>query len=153
MRRFVHTLSLAGVCFLAATALGATVRFQSRPETADNGTTLTVHGRLAGLSGQDFTVQVRATGTATVQCINPAGNEPAGQERREPVIVTADQTFPGSAVVQGSASFDVTTAPPSVRADCPGERWTSELRDVTFRTVTIRVMQDGRMVLRRSYTI
>src|SRR5687768_6859682 len=96
MRRLIHILCLAGACCLAATAMGATVRLQGRPTTSDNGTTLTVTGALQGLGAHDFTVRVRATGSATVQCVNPGGNEPPGQKRQVAVTASGEQLIRAS---------------------------------------------------------
>lgn len=152
MRRLINTLSLAGSCCTAALALGATVRLQAKPVTTDNGTTLTVHGALTGLSPSDFVVKVRATGTASVQCVDPTGNEPPGPLRRVPVVLAADETIQGSWVNNGNATFEVVTLEPNMNTvSCPRSGWTADLRDVTFRSITIRVLQGGRVVLRRSY--
>ena len=154
MRYWIKTLGLAFLCGVAATAMGATVHFDGKPETVDQGTTLGVKGVLSGLGTQEFTVRVRATGTANIHCVNPGGNDASGQDRETPVTAAGEAMVSAASIAEGRASFDVATAEPHVTGlSCPNDHWTPEVRDVTFRTVTVRVFQAGRVVFRRTWTM
>jgi hypothetical protein len=153
MRGLVHALCLVAACCAAAVAMGATVRLQSRPNASDNGTTLTVTGSLAGLGANDFTVRVVATGSATVQCVNAGGKEPPGQKHQVAITASGEQQIRASDITAGNAYFAASTTEPDVRVACPSDQWNAEVSDVAFRTVTLRVFQDGRVVLRRTWSI
>lgn len=152
MRPIVNALWVAAAVGLAATAMASAVRFEDRPRALDEGTVMSLEGGLHGLSPEDFIVRVRATGTATFQCVDPAGGEPAGRLRRSPVAVSGETLVPAEGVVDGRAPFQVTTAEPRVTSLwCPNDRGAVELRDVEFRSVTVRVYQARRVVLRRTW--
>lgn len=153
MRRLVPTLSLVAAVFVTGIGLAATVRLQARPNTSDNGTTLTVTGRLEGLGTHDFTVRATATGRATVRCVNPGGNEPPGQNRQVAVTASGEQRIRAADITEGNAYFAVTTFEPEIAKVCPSDQWNADVSDVAFRTLTLRVLQDGRVVLRRTLSL
>jgi hypothetical protein len=153
MRGLVNSLCLVAACGAVTVATAAAVRLQARPNASDNGTTLTVTGSLAGLGANDFTVRVTATGSATVQCVNPSGKEPPGQKRQVAVTASGEQQIRASDISAGNAYFAVSTTEPDVRIACPSDQWNAEVSDVAFRTVTLRVFQDGRVVLRRTWSM
>jgi hypothetical protein len=142
----VRQLSISIIAALAMFGLStlalADLRFQDQPSTTDNGTTLTVHGMLSGFTGGSVTVRVRATGTAVVQC--------AGHRRTVAVNVTGQQLLDATQFQDGAASFEFTTGEPVDWSNgCGSAKESAKLEDVVFRTATLQVTQDGRIVLRR----
>jgi hypothetical protein len=119
------------------------------PTFTDNGTTLTASGSVAGLGNEDVTVILRAQGSATIICMNPAGKVAPGQTR--PVNVSGTQTI--TDVKNGRVNFNVTTAAPTAPADaCPNKKWTATVTNVKFNSATLIVQQGGETVLTSTQT-
>src|SRR5438094_861343 len=156
MQRFVSSGSLMLFIGMAAMAMGATPHLEGKPTTIDNGTTLTVSGSIADIPAHDVTVKLRVPGVAAVSCTNPGGNEPAGQNKARQVRVTTtgEQTLTTTELASGSASFNITTIAPTFSSakagGCPNDNWTAEIKDVTFKNLSIRVIQDGKTVVKQS---
>ena len=147
-------LALMALALAAVPALAANPHFLSGPTFRDNGTTVTVSGTIAGLGNQDVTVQVLATGNATVTCTNPAGNVAPGQTQE--VTTSGQQT--GIETKNGKATFSVTTLPPpqptnAKAAGCPNNKWTATITDVDFTSATINVFQGGMLVFTQTQPI
>lgn len=157
MRRFVSSIS-AGIilCSLAALAMAAAPHLVGQPTTTDNGSTLTIAGSVMDLSLQDTKIEIVANGIANVTCTNPGGNEPAGQNKPQPVKVTAkgEQTVLVSELVNGVAAFSFTTREPvfasAKEAGCPNDHWTAETQDVVFKNALLRVSQNGHTIIKRN---
>src|SRR5262249_25879501 len=152
-------LMLAGLAVIGITAAvvyAASVHFVGRPTFTDNGTTLTVAGRLAGLGNEDLTITVTAQGTAIVICTNPGGQDVPGQNR-PPITATASQNISAADIMNGHVDFSVTTPEPPPptpeEAGCPNPNWTTRISDVVFTSVTITVIQGGQTVLTRTFNL
>ena len=85
--------------FVLGTAMvyGANVHLVGEPTIEDNGNTLTVCYKLAGLGNQDITVTLTTTGEATAQCVSPGGNLAPGQNK-VPVQSTISHTIRASSI-------------------------------------------------------
>ena len=131
----------------SSSALAARPHYVGEPSFTDNGTTVTVSGKIAGIGNQDVTVVVSASGTATVVCTNPGGNVAPGQTQE--VTTTGSQTI--TPVKNGNVVFSVTTAEPQQPTDatdagCPNDKWTASITDVDFTSASVEVFQGGQEI-------
>lgn len=159
MRRFTLFVAALGAAALFAptAALAANVHFVNGPTFTDNGTTLTVTGKLAGLGNQDLLITVSTVGAATkITCKNPSGKLAPGQNKPR-VNTIGTQKIESSAIKNGTVTIKVTTAQPAQltakEAGCPNNNWTATIDDVTFSSATITVVQGGQTVLNKTYAI
>jgi hypothetical protein len=149
MKRFIIALcALVAFGAFAAPAFSA-VNFRTDPTCADVGTQVQCSGgRISGLGNQAFFIEIDATGIASVECRNPAGNVAPGQDTE----VDASGSFgPFTADKNGNFRFPtLTTAPPadpSGAEACPNSKWTATITDVEFNTpATISIIQGGQVV-------
>lgn len=141
---------LSAVLVLSVAAIAsAAVRFHAGPTCTDQGLTLNCTGNVSGLGQEALTVNISSPATATVECTNPAGNVAPGQ--------TFTFTASGTQTVQvdknGRATFDLTTLAPTAPAgSCPNPKWTANVTDVTFGTVTLTGIQGGVIVFQETVT-
>jgi hypothetical protein len=147
MRRSVLRLvvvvvaALALLASFAGAALAQAGHFVGTPTCRDIGTQVRCTGKVAGLGGTTFTINVSAPGTATVECTNPGGNVAPGQTFTTTVAGT---TGPVPTPRNGQFRFDVTTtAPTAPPGSCPNPMWTATVTDVTFTTATITLLEDS----------
>jgi hypothetical protein len=150
LRKFgiIAVLSLLLIAVTAAVATAA-VRFHAGPDCTDNGTTLTCTGNVSGLGQELLTVDISSPATGTVECTNPAGNVAPGQTFT--FIASGTQTV--QVDKNGRATFNLTTPTPTPPAgSCPNPKWTANVTDVTFGTVTLTGTQGGQTVFQRTVT-
>ena len=135
----------------------ASVHFKGgAPSFSDQGTTLRTCFSLAGLGNGDVTITVKTTGSATTLCTNQGGNTAPGQNKT-PVSPSAQQTFPSTQIKNGNLSVCLTTAAPPAptasQAGCPNSNWSASITDVQFATAQITVVQGGKVVLTRTFSL
>jgi hypothetical protein len=138
-------VSLMGVVvaltLFAGPALAQSGHFVGTPTCTDEGTTVECSGKVAGLGGTTFTIQVSAPGTASVECTNPGGNVAPGQSFSTTVSGTSG---PFATPRNGQARFTVESNTPSAPAgSCPNPMWTPSVVDVQFTTATITLFEDS----------
>lgn len=149
---------IAVALFAPTAALAANVHFvKGGPTFTDNGTTLTTVGKLAGLGNEDITITVSVTGIATkITCTNPGGKQAPGQNKPG-VTASGTQTITRDEIKNGTVTIRVTTLEPAQltpkQAGCPNNRWTATIKDVKFTSATITVVQGGKTVLNKTYTL
>jgi hypothetical protein len=146
---------MSGVIAVAALALGGVAQAQSghfltgggNPISCqDTSVTLTCTGKVAGLGGTTFRIQVEADGTAIVECTNPGGNVAPGQDT---TITAEGNTGNLPTPRNGSYRFSVPTTAPVVpnTPTCPNPQWTADVIDVVFTTpATLTLFEDGQQV-------
>jgi hypothetical protein len=142
MKRYL-LLSAVAIAVLAfpSAASAQSGHFVGTPTCTDEGTFLECTGKVAGLGGTTFRIDVSASGTADVTCTNPAGNVAPGQSFSfAGAGSTGDQLTPRN----GSFRFSVeTVAPTAPPGSCPNPKWTATVTDVTFGDATITLFEDS----------
>ena len=149
----IAVLSMLVVALAAVPALAANPHFVVGPTFTDLGTTIRATGSVAGLGNEDVRVVLTATGTAEVECINPAGNRAPGQDQT--VSVSGEQTI--TRVENGRVNFAVTAGGAQLsgtprQVGCPNNKWTPRITDVNFTSATLRIFQGGQQVLTATQT-
>jgi hypothetical protein len=143
MKRYLLPLvaAITGLVLFASPALAQSGHFVQTQTCRDIGTQVQCTGKVAGLGGTTFRIDVTAQGTATVECTNPGGNVAPGQRFSfTGAGSTGDQTTPRN----GQFRYSVTTAAPTAPAgSCPNPMWTAEVVDVQFTTATITLFENG----------
>jgi hypothetical protein len=141
MKKTKLAVSALSIAALVGTLVAANPHFIGSPTIADNGTTLSASGTIAGLgnAGGTADVELLADATATTVCHNPKGNIAPGQTKT--LSVSASGTFPIDQ--NGRVNFSLETDEPTPGA-CPSGKWTGEVTDVTFSN--IRIVVEGQQL-------
>lgn len=153
----VLTLLIA-VMFCTASAFAANVHFKGGKsggvKSSDLGTVLELCCSIAGLGNGDVTIHISAVGLASGDCINPGGNFVPGQNK-VPITATATDTISADEIKNGTVTTCLTTEDPPeidpVAAGCPNGQWNVPVTDVEFSSVTVTVVQFGRVVLDKTF--
>jgi hypothetical protein len=138
----IAVLSLLVTAFAAVPVLAQSGHFVGTPTCKDIGTQVQCSGKVAGLGGTTFQLDVAATGTASVTCTNPGGNVAPGQSF---TTTTTGTSGPQPTPRNGSVNFRTltTNAPAAPAGSCPNSMWTGTVTDVTFTTATISLRENG----------
>jgi hypothetical protein len=145
MRKFgiIAVLSLLVTAFAAVPVLAQAGHFVGTPTCTDEGTFIECTGKVAGLGGTTFRIDVSATGTADVTCTNPGGNVAPGQDTAVDVAGTSG-LLPTPR--NGNFNFAQTTDDPEPlppTPTCPNNAWTPNIVDLTFTDATVTLTEDG----------
>jgi len=143
MKRYLLLFAVAVIAALTITAvaLAQSGHFVGTPTCTDEGTTVECVGKVAGLGGTTFQIDISAPGTASVECTNPAGNVAPGQSFS---TTAAGTSGPQPTPRNGSFRFNVDTETPTAPAgSCPNPKWTANVVDVEFGDATITLSEDG----------
>ncbi len=155
MRRTGVAIVMAAfsVMWFAGVAIAQNAHFVGEPTCVDIGTQVRCSGKIAGLGEGPVTLQIEATGIATVECVNPAGNVAPGQATE----VESSGTFELGKPRGGQITFRrVTTEEPPAPDPaevCPNAKWTANITDVEFTTATLVVFEGGEVVLRETVDV
>ena len=145
--------SLLAFLITGVTAIAANVHLKSDPVLSDIGDQLECTVALAGLGNKDVTITVSATGSATILGYNPGGNLPPGQNKI-PISTVTSTTIPSKQIKNGTVTVTLTTPllddPDPTDAGFPNDNWEVDIEDVEFTTVTITVVQGGKVVLSKT---
>ena len=137
----VSALTCMALIASASAALAQSGHFVGTPVCTDEGTTVECTGKVAGLGGTTFQIDVSSPGTASVTCTNPAGNVAPGQSF---TTTAAGTSGPQPTPRNGSFRFDVdTTTPTAPAGSCPNPMWMATVVDVEFGDATITLSEDG----------
>ena len=146
-----HTITILGLTAMGAVGASATAYAQSghfieggsrAPDCDDVGTQVECDGKVAGLGGTTFEVQVTAPGVAEVECENHGGNVAPGQDTS---VNVAGTTGPQPTPRNGQYTFTLVTADPEplpAVPTCPNPLWTPHIVDVTFGVATLTLLED-----------
>lgn len=109
----------------------------------DAGTTLVCKGKVGGLNGDTFQINVKAKGTAVIECENPGGNVAPGQDTTLAVWVTGSTGLLATPE-SGYYRYTISTITPTVPdyPTCPNKKWNAHVVDVIFDTATLTLLED-----------
>jgi hypothetical protein len=140
MKKMIQVLSSALLAFSVNSVSAQNMHYVDGPTTTDNGTTLTVCGKIAGL-GNNKGVNITVTTTATIstECTNPGGNIAPGQSK----TVTLSYTKKFFSDKNGNVTFCINTLEQTPGV-CPNGKWTGRITDVSF--INTSVLVDGKQL-------
>lgn len=141
MKKVLQSLAVCIMTMVGVNSVSAqNIHYIDGPVTTDNGTTLTVCGKIAGLgNNKGVVVTITTTATISTECTNPGGNIAPGQSRTENI----SRTVEFKSDKNGNITFCVNTLEqkPGI---CPNGKWTGRVTDVSFVNTTVLV--DGKMI-------
>ena len=153
INQLVRITTLAA-CFCFATAsFAANVHLKPpkrNPLFTDNGLTLQVDGKLAGLGWGDVVISMPADALFVSTCTSPGGNVAPGQQ--SPISVDGSTVLPVEELKNGNTPFRVVTEAPDPvvipgAPSCPNDKWTETITDLAFTSAQIIVYQNSELVL------
>jgi hypothetical protein len=131
----------AAVLAFPGAAAAQSGHFVGTPTCTDEGTFLECTGKVAGLGGTTFRIDVSASGTADVTCTNPGGQVAPGQSFSfAGAGSTGDQLTPRNGQFRFSVETVAPTAPPG---SCPNPMWTATVTDVQFTDATLTLFENS----------
>jgi hypothetical protein len=144
MKRYLlFGLVAAAVLAFPGAAAAQSGHFVGTPTCTDEGTFLECTGKVAGLGGTTFRIDVSATGVADVTCTNPGGNVAPGQSFSfAGAGSSGDQLTPRNGQFRFSVETVAPTAPPG---SCPNPKWTATVTDVAFGPATISLFENSNL--------
>ncbi len=148
MRWMGRSGMVMAAALFAATASAATLH--DAPSTSDLGKRLAVHGTVDSLGVGDVTVELTAVGTATLRCVDKKTGDVRSTPHSVHVTTRGVQRIPASTIRDRTIDFNVTSKDPRVStraAGCRGRHMRARLDDVEFQSATIRVRQNGTVLL------
>ena len=135
----VAVASMAVLVLAAPAAMAQSGHFIGTPTCTDEGTFLECTGKVAGLGGTTFRIDVSATGVEDVTCTSPGGNVAPGQSFSFAGAGSAgDRLTPRNGQFRFSAETTAPTAPPG---SCPNPMWTATVVDVEFGDETLSLFE------------
>jgi hypothetical protein len=137
----IAVLALMVTALAAVPALAQSGHFVGTPTCTDSGTQLSCSGKVAGLGGTTFRIEVVSVGaTADVTCTNPAGNVAPGQRFS---FNASGSTGNLPTPRNGSYNFSAlqTAAPTAPAGSCPNTKWTATVTDVQFTSATLNLYE------------
>jgi hypothetical protein len=143
MKRYLLLLTVATVAVMAFTpaASAQAGHFVGTPTCTDEGTFLECRGKVAGLGGTTFRIDVSASGVADVTCTNPGGAVAPGQSFSfAGAGSTGDQLTPRNGQFRFTVETVAPTAPPG---SCPNPMWTATVTDVDFTDATLTLFENS----------
>jgi hypothetical protein len=155
---FAATVLVAGLA--VTSALGSSVHFKKggTPSCTISGagtssTSTTCTGSVAGLGGEDVTIDVTVGGFAVYQCQNGGGNTAPGQNRVLEGPTTTPTTIGKDEIKNGNLTFTTNSAALSAEntvsgaaAGCPNPNWTGVNPTLTVTDVTLKFYQGGSLI-------
>jgi hypothetical protein len=143
MKRYLLLLAVAivGALAFSPAASAQSGHFVGTPTCTDEGTFLECNGKVAGLGGTTFRIDVSASGVADVTCTNPGGQVAPGQSFSfAGAGSTGDQLTPRNGQFRFSVETVSPTAPPG---SCPNPMWTATVTDVHFTDATLTLFENS----------
>ena len=143
MKRLLILLAGVAVGTLAFSpaASAQSGHFVGTPTCTDRGTFIECSGKVAGLGGTTFRIDVSASGVADVTCTNPGGQVAPGQSFSfEGAGSTGDRLTPRNGQFRFTVATVSPTAPPG---SCPNPMWTATVTDVHFTNATLTLFEGG----------
>lgn len=146
---------LGGACVgdesLSETDQAASVHLKgganAQPSFTDLGLALRANGALSGLGDGDVQIEMSATGSVTVECVNPSGeHRPPGRQPAD-VALSGTVDIPDSDIKNGTVPFTVQTGAAAAQIEPPSDctngagAWDENVLDVSFSSATIDVGQ------------
>jgi hypothetical protein len=148
--RMIMTLGVLGVVSLTAwMALAANIHFIDGLTCNDEGTTLQVCGKVAGLGNQPLQITVTADATIVATCTNKGGNAAPGQNKVTKRATGTVTISPTQFDKNGNVTFCVSTDELTVsakEAGCPNNNWEANPTDVAFTNVVVTATQGTRTI-------
>ena len=135
MKTTLQTLAILVMSAFITTASAQNIHFVSGPTITDQGNTVQLCAKLAGLGNNKLiVVSLYTTRTITTTCTNPAGHIAPGQTRTETSVVSAQYVSDNN----GQVTFCVNSNTPTP-GSCPNGQWTGAVTDVSFTNTWVAV--------------